>query len=145
MVDASSREELPEARLQNDGEPKQPDPETAPTQKIVLNVGCGYAPRQNLHETFRGAEWREIRFDIDPSVRPDIVGSMTDMRAVEPDSVDAVWSSHTLEHLQRHEVPLALREFLRVLRPGGMLMVNLPDLQRIAALVAADRLEDEAY
>ena len=60
-------------------------------------------------------------------------------------SVDAVWSSHNLEHLHRHEVPVALAEFRRVLRPGGQMLLTLPDLQRIAELVAADGLEDEAY
>lgn len=67
------------------------------------------------------------------------------MSPVAAESVDAVWSSHNLEHLQRHEVPLALAEFLRVLRPCGLLLVTLPDLQQVARLVYEDRLEDEAY
>jgi SAM-dependent methyltransferase len=113
--------------------------------KVVLNVGCGYPARQGLHPAFRGAEWRELRLDIDPSVNPDIVCSMTDMQPVAPDSIDAIWSSHNLEHLHRHEVPLALAEFMRVLRPGGQVLLTLPDLQRIAELVASDALEDEAY
>ena len=113
--------------------------------KIVLNVGCGYAARQNLHPAFQGAEWQELRLDINPAVNPDIVCSMIDMSPVDSDSVDAIWSSHNLEHLHRHEVPTALAEFLRVLRPGGQLLMTLPDLQRVAELVANDALEDEAY
>jgi SAM-dependent methyltransferase len=113
--------------------------------KIVLNVGCGYPTRQGVHPTFQGAEWRELRLDIDPTVNPDIVCSMTDMHPIATSSIDAVWSSHNLEHLQRHEVPLALSEFMRVLRPGGQMLLTLPDLQRIAELVASDGLEDEAY
>jgi predicted SAM-dependent methyltransferase len=113
--------------------------------KIVLNVGCGYPLRQKLHRHFHGPEWREVRLDIDPAVAPDLVCSMTDMASVASDSVDAIWSSHNLEHLHRHEVPRALSEFLRVLRPGGLLLMTLPDLQRVAELVVADRLEDEAY
>jgi SAM-dependent methyltransferase len=114
-------------------------------EKIVLNVGCGYPLNQRLHQHFRGPQWRELRLDIDPAVRPDIVCSMTDMAPVVEASVDAVWSSHNLEHLYRHEVPLALREFLRVLKPGGLLLLTLPDLQRVAEMVAADGLESEAY
>jgi predicted SAM-dependent methyltransferase len=115
--------------------------------KIVLNVGCGYSARQGqgLHPSFQSVDWREVRLDIDPSVNPDIVCSITDMRPVTSSSVDAVWSSHNLEHLHRHEVPLALFEFMRVLRPGGQLLLTMPDLQRIAELVAGDSLEDEAY
>jgi SAM-dependent methyltransferase len=115
-----------------------------PGAKIVLNVGCGY-PGQGLHSTFQGGEWRELRLDINPAVNPDILCSMTDMRPVDTSSIDAIWSSHNLEHLHRHEVPAALGEFLRVLRPGGLLLLTLPDLQKVAELVAADGLESEAY
>lgn len=113
--------------------------------KTVLNVGCGYPLRQKLHSHFQGADWREIRLDLDPAVRPDIVCSITDMKPVESDSVDAIWSSHNLEHLQRHEVPLALAEFIRVLKPGGFVLLTLPDLRQVARLVVEDRLEDHAY
>jgi predicted SAM-dependent methyltransferase len=114
-------------------------------EKTVLNVGCGHARRQDLHPYFQAPEWRQIRLDIDPAVAPDILCPMTDMQPVPANSVDAIWSSHTLEHLHRHEVPRALAEFVRVLRPGGLLLLTLPDLQSVAELIAADRLEDEAY
>jgi len=113
--------------------------------KIVLNVGCGYPARHGLHASFQGSAWREVRLDIDPAVNPDIVCSIIDMQPVATGSIDAVWSSHNLEHLYRHEVPIALGEFNRVLRPGGQVLLTLPDLQRIAELVASDGLEDEAY
>ena len=66
---------------------------------------------------FPAAAWREIRLDIDAGHRPDIVGSLTDMSGIVSGSVDAVYSCHNLEHLHAHEVPVALREFLRVLTP----------------------------
>jgi SAM-dependent methyltransferase len=125
-------------------DPCIPGAAAAPT-KIVLNVGCGYPLRQKLHPHFHGPEWREIRLDLDPAVQPDIVCSITDISPVAADAVDAVWSSHNLEHLQRHEVPLALAEFIRVLKPHGLLLLTLPDLQQVARLVAEDRLEDSAY
>ena len=114
-------------------------------QKTVLNVGCGYPARQRLHWHFHGPEWREVRLDLDPNVRPDILCSMTDMRPVTGGTVDAVWSSHNLEHLPRHEVPLALSEFIRVLKPHGLLLLTLPDLRQVAQLVVEDKLEDQAY
>jgi predicted SAM-dependent methyltransferase len=127
---------MPEVSLPGDG---------AVPSKTVLNVGCGYPLRQKLHRHFHGPEWREIRLDLDPAVQPDIVCSITDISPVAADWVDAVWSSHNLEHLQRHEVPLALAEFLRVLKPHGLLLLTLPDLQQVARLVAEDRLEESAY
>jgi predicted SAM-dependent methyltransferase len=122
----------------------KPRAATAPS-KIVLNVGCGHPSPQGLHPAFQGAEWKELRLDIDPSVNPDVVCSIIDMRPVGSNSVDAIWSSHNLEHLHRHEVPKALAEFLRVLRPGGEMLLTLPDLQRVGELVANDSLEDAAY
>jgi SAM-dependent methyltransferase len=113
--------------------------------KVVLNVGCGYPSKQGLHLSFQGEEWRELRLDINPAVNPDILCSMTDMHPLATGSIDAIWSSHNLEHLYRHEVPVALAEFIRVLRPGGHTLVTLPDMQRIAELAASGGLENEAY
>lgn len=115
------------------------------TAHTVLNVGCGPRLRQRLHKHFHGREWREIRLDIDPAVDPDILCSITDMSPVASASVNAIWSSHSLEHVHRHEVPGALAQFLRVLKPAGLLLLTVPDLQQVAELVAADRLEDQAY
>lgn len=114
-------------------------------ERIVLHVGCGYYNPKTLHKTFQGPEWSEIRFDINPGVNPDIVGSIIDMSQVASESVDAVWSSHNLEHLYPHEVPLALKEFYRVLKLNGFALIALPDLQRVAELVAADKLEEVIY
>lgn len=117
-----------------------------PALRRLLHVGCGAADPAKLPAAFFApGEWREIRLDIDPAVAPDIIASITDMAAVETASVDAVWSAHNVEHLAAHEVPLALAEFRRVLRPGGFALVTVPDLQRVAELVAQDRLTEPAY
>lgn len=116
------------------------------TIRTVLHVGCGApAPGKLPAAFFPDGAWREIRLDIDPAVQPDIVASITDMEAVASGSVDAVWSSHNVEHLYPHEVPLAFAEFRRVLKPDGFALITLPDLQQVAELVAQDRLAEPAY
>ncbi len=121
-------------------------PIAPPAPRTVLHVGCGAAdPRKLPADFFPAGAWREIRLDIDPGVAPDIIASITDMAAVASGSVDAVWSAHNLEHLFAHEVPVALGEFRRVLKPDGFALITVPDLQRVAELVAADRLEEPAY
>jgi len=112
---------------------------------LLLHVGCGHKRRERTTRGFQGDEWQELRLDIDPSVAPDILGSMTDMSGVAGESVDAVFSSHNLEHLFPHEVPVAMAEFLRVLRPTGFAVATCPDLQAICALVAEDKLLEPAY
>jgi SAM-dependent methyltransferase len=118
---------------------------TAKGDRTVLHVGCGRYKPQKLHATFREPGWREIRLDIDPEAQPDIVTSMVSMPMVPTASVDAVWSAHNLEHLFAHEVPRALAEFLRVLKPGGFALITLPDLQAISQLIADDKLDEPAY
>jgi len=83
--------------------------------KTFLHVGCGPI-KKNLVKGFSNDVWSEIRLDIDEKVRPDIIGSILDMHSVESGSVDAVYSSHNIEHVFPHEVPIALKEFHRVLK-----------------------------
>lgn len=113
--------------------------------KKLLHVGCGPAKKQHTTRGFNIPDWEEVRLDIDPEVQPDIIGTMTDMSTVATSSVDALFSSHNIEHLYPHEVPIALKEFLRVLKPDGFLVITCPDLQSVAMLVAEDKLMDTAY
>ena len=110
-----------------------------------LHVGCGSKHKTQTTIGFNTPEWTEIRFDIDESVTPDVIGSMTDMAAVANDSMDAVFSSHNIEHLYAHDVPVALAEFLRVLKPTGIAIITCPDLQSVCALVANNKLTQPAY
>jgi predicted SAM-dependent methyltransferase len=113
--------------------------------KFFLHVGCGPKRKDRTTKGLNTPEWSEIRLDIDPSVSPDVIGTMTDMSAVATASVDAIYSSHNIEHLYPHEVPLALTEFLRVLKPDGFFVVTCPDLQSVCALIAEDKLTEAAY
>lgn len=119
--------------------------------KTFLHVGCGpryLDPETNLPMRPGGfdlANWNELRLDINPDVNPDVVGTMTDMSAVPSGSVDAIFSSHNIEHLYPHEVPIALAEFKRVLRHDGFVVITCPDLQSVCALVAQGKLTEPAY
>ncbi len=113
--------------------------------KTFLHVGCGPKRKDRTTRGFDTAEWNELRFDIDEKASPDIVGTMLDMSGVASESVDAVFSSHNIEHIYPHEVPVALGEFLRVLKPDGFFVVTCPDLQSVCALIAEDKLVEPAY
>jgi predicted SAM-dependent methyltransferase len=111
----------------------------------LLHVGCGQNRKNRTTPGFNTPDWRELRLDIDASVDPDVIGTMTDMSAVAAESVNAIFSSHNIEHLYPHEVGIALAEFLRVLVPDGFVVITCPDLQSVCALVAQDKLTEAAY
>jgi ubiquinone/menaquinone biosynthesis C-methylase UbiE len=113
--------------------------------KTFLHVGCGPKHKDQTTQAFNSQDWKELRLDIDESVSPDIVGTMTDMSAVKDVSVDAIFSSHNIEHLYPHEVTMALAEFKRVLKPKGFAIITCPDLQSVCKLVAEDKLTESAY
>ncbi len=111
----------------------------------LLHIGCGPKRKNQTTRGFNTDAWTELRLDIDADVQPDIIGTMIDMSAVADASVDAIFSSHNIEHLYPHEVGPALAEFIRVLRPDGFLVVTCPDLQEVCRLVAEDKLLEPAY
>src|SRR5687767_13493439 len=114
--------------------------QTEVIQKRLLHVGCGPKNPEDLPAPFRTEEWLEVRLDINPDVNPDIIGTMTDMSGVPDESVDVVFSKHNIEHLYPHEVALALKEFHRVLIPGGFAFISTPDIQAVAKQVAEGNL-----
>lgn len=113
--------------------------------KKALHVGCSTLTLKHAPAYFQEGDWTEVRYDIDPAAKPDILGTITDMHRVSTGSVDAVYSSHNLEHVFPHEVAMVLSEFKRVLKPNGICVVGVPDLQAVAKLVAEDKLENMAY
>ncbi len=80
-------------------------------------------------------------FDIAPSDITDFVGTCTDMSQFPVGSVEEIYASHVLEHLSHNgELECALREFLRVLKPGGRIRISVPDFYEIARAFCADDL-----
>ncbi len=124
---------------------RSPDLFVRDGRRLVLHVGCGPPDEDNLHDRYRGPEWRELRLDLDPRMTPDVVADIADMQAVPSESVDAVWSSHNIEHVYAYLVPQVFAEFLRVLCSGGEVLITTPDLQRAAERIASGRLEDPLY
>ncbi|KQV80224.1 SAM-dependent methyltransferase [Massilia sp. Root351] len=117
----------------------------APAQPLLLHVGCGHARPERLPAYFRERQWREIRLDIDPGVQPDIVGSIADLSAIPSAGVDAIWCSHSLEHLPSFEVPAALEAFRRVLKADGFALISVPDLRAVARHIVEGDLQQPLY
>ena len=143
--DTSSDAELPRGVPGAEAGDKRNREDVPQKMRTFLHVGCGPVPESGTTGAFTGNDWREIRLDVDPAAKSDTTGTKLDMSAVPTGSVDAVFSSHHLQRLYPHEVPVALAEFKRVLKPDGFVVVTCPDLRSVGALIAADKLTDPAY
>jgi len=62
-----------------------------------------------------------------PAVDPDVLAPADDLSVFSDGSQDFVVASHLLEHTQ--DPIAALREWHRVLRPGGLIYLGLPDMR----------------
>ena len=79
-----------------------------------------------------------------PGPPVDYVGNAADLRQFADGTFAALYSSHVLEHLDyTGETQAGLREWCRVLAPGGRLYVSVPDLTALAKLFLAERLTTE--
>ena len=89
----------------------------------LLNLGCG----QRFH-----AAW--INLDLAPAHPSIRRGDVTQPLPFEDAVFDAVYHSHLMEHLPRAQALPFLRECRRVLKPGGILRLAIPNLEAIARL-----------
>jgi predicted SAM-dependent methyltransferase len=81
----------------------------------------------------RTSGWEVI--DANPGEMVDHVGDAGDLGRFEAGTFEAVYASHVLEHFDyKDALGAALREWHRVLSPGGKLYVSVPDLDVLASL-----------
>jgi len=89
------------------------------TDRLCADLGCGY-----FSEHWDGIL---MRYDEDEACKPDI---RCDIRQVPepPERFDEVRASHVLEHFTNHEAPACLKEWLRILKVGGKIVLKVPNL-----------------
>jgi SAM-dependent methyltransferase len=105
-----------------------------PRGATVLELGAGYCHFINNVDARQ-----KIALDIGPvtaaHARSDVrvlTQRADDTLPLESSSVDAVFASNLFEHLTRPALEAAAREILRVLRPGGRLVIVQPNYKYCA-------------
>lgn len=85
-----------------------------------LDIGCG------MRKVWPSAIGVDNGHHFGNMMQASIAGDGTDLSLFADNSLDYVFSSHTLEHFHRENVPDILREWARVLKVGGYLVLYLP-------------------
>ena len=86
---------------------------------MKLNLGAGEKPLEGFEA--RDGKNGDVLYPL-----PDADGSVDEIRA-----------SHVLEHFPYNQVQAVINDWVRVLKPGGVLKIAVPDFQHIAASYAA--------
>jgi predicted SAM-dependent methyltransferase len=108
-----------------------------PGKKKIVDLGCGLE-----YESYQTEEGKVIRVDIREDVHPDY---RCDLRLLPFGSkeFDVVFSSHTLEHFKRSEVPTVLDEWIRILKDDGELRLNLPNMEWAAQHILNKEIDND--
>lgn len=130
------------------GDPRVAELVTAARRKwkrVKVDIGCGTQARgedfltvdahagelfplvQDVPKEGGGTE----KAVIEVPIKADIRAEMWEL-PFEDGSIDEIWCSHALEHVASGNVQPALKEFLRILRPGGRAIITVPDLDYVA-------------
>lgn len=99
----------------------------SPPTSLRLNLGCGdkFLPGYvNVDVATRGK-------------RPDVVCDLRQLKFAT-NSAEEILSVHVIEHFWRWEVEDLLREWLRVLKPGGVMILECPNLLSACEALLAD-------
>lgn len=96
---------------------------------MKLNLGCGERPMP------REDGW--VNVDIHPGDNVDVVA---DILALDypPESVDEILLRHVVEHIHPDDWPGALVEWTALLKPGGKIIIECPDLLKVCEAFVYD-------
>lgn len=108
-------------------------PQTELPQRKI-EIGCGANPQPGY-----------IHLDARPLRGVDIVHDFSkDVLPFEDNSVGEVLSNHSIEHVSYRALPFVLKEWHRVLAPGGRLFLRTPDLEFICKTYLAGKTTPES-
>jgi predicted SAM-dependent methyltransferase len=91
--------------------------------KVYIHLGCGKVD----HPKF-------INVDAIPFPHVHYVQAVERLDVFSDNFADLIYTSHCLEHVSHLDVPNVLKEWRRVLKPGGILRVSVPDFEKNLAI-----------
>jgi len=98
--------------------------------ELKLNLGCG----DKILPGYVNVDVAETR----AGKRPDVLCDLHALTPFQDNSVDEILSVHVVEHFWRWEVVGVLKEWVRVLKPGGLMVIECPNLKSACEAFLAD-------
>lgn len=96
---------------------------------IKLNLGAGTSRYQDY-------------LGVDLYADSDVQHDLTTPLPYDDDSVDAIYSSHVIEHFTRAEWEMMRQDWARVIRPGGTIELRCPDIRKLCEFYLAEGSSD---
>lgn len=90
---------------------------------MKLHLGCG---RRHIPGY--------VHIDVVDHPHVDHVASIDNLSFLQDASVDVIYNCHVLEHFKRRDVQRVLKEWFRVLAPGGVLRIAVPDFAALCTV-----------
>ncbi len=91
---------------------------------LLVHIGCG---------DISSPEFVNVDAQPYPHVHC-VTNDITNLPMFSDRSVDLVYMCHVLEHVHRRDIFDVLGEFRRVLKPGGVLRISVPDFDLLIAM-----------
>ncbi len=101
---------------------------------IKINMGCGWRNFGKDWIHIDGGEYDHLDYD-----------NIVKLQNFEDNSVDLIYSSHVIEYFDREEVVELLTEWKRVIKPGGILRLAVPNFEIICKLYLDSNYELEKF
>lgn len=102
------------------------------SHKIQLNVGCGIMTLSNY-----------INIDMN-YMGADILMDARKLGFID-NSIDKIVAYHLLEHLEYDDVISTLMDWYRILKPNGILDIELPDIMGVCKRYISEKSMDKRY
>ena len=90
---------------------------------VKLNLGCGHKLMEGFVNVDLSGNWSGIK--------PDVEADISKPLPFPDNHADEIHAYHVLEHFWRWTVPDILADWMRVLKPGGTLVLEMPCFDKI--------------